>query len=95
MKVKRKADRAEPRAERRQAKPVRACVRVVDGRLEAPELLTLKEVADLFNISLVTLWSWRRSGLIRDIRIGHLVRVERGRVEALLRAPTNGPRPAA
>lgn len=57
-------------------------LRLVGGHLEGPELITLAEVAELFNVRRETLWAWRRSkGFPNGVRVGTLLRFQRDAVE--------------
>lgn len=61
-------------------------LRLLDGRLEGPELLTLEELAAFFNVRRETLWTWRRrNGFPTGVRVGGRLRVQREGVEAWIR----------
>lgn len=49
------------------------------------ELLTVKQVAEIFSVSERTIWRWEQAGIIKAVRIGkRTVRFSRSSVEALL-----------
>lgn len=57
-------------------------LRVVNGRLEGPEYLTLAEVKMLFNVRRETVWAWRRRQGFPGQRVGSILRFPRDEVEA-------------
>ena len=48
------------------------------------ELMTRKQVADLLQISLPTLWDWTNKGIIPAYRIGNKVRYKRNEILKVL-----------
>jgi len=51
---------------------------------EPEVLLTPKELANKFNVSLVTLWHWDKRGLTKPVRIGNAKRYRLSDVEKIL-----------
>ncbi|CAA0242662.1 conserved hypothetical protein [Tenacibaculum maritimum] len=60
---------------------------LIKGSSETPKkdkLLTRKQTAELLQISLVTLWNWRKEGIIQAYRIGNKIRYKESKIiEAL------------
>ncbi|XKX07030.1 helix-turn-helix domain-containing protein [Tenacibaculum maritimum] len=60
---------------------------MIKGSSETPKkdkLLTRKQTAELLQISLVTLWNWRKEGIIQAYRIGNKIRYKESEIiEAL------------
>ncbi|CAA0162452.1 helix-turn-helix domain-containing protein [Tenacibaculum maritimum] len=60
---------------------------LIKGSSETPKkdkLLTRKQTAELLQISLVTLWNWRKEGIIQAYRIGNKIRYKESEIiEAL------------
>lgn len=57
------------------------------------ELLTVKEVADYFRVSRVTMWRWCQQGLVPAFQIGRIWRIRRAdllAIETMLIAGHNG-----
>ena len=48
-------------------------------------MLTLSEVAKIFNVTRQTVYNWTRSGYIKAVRVGRQWRVEPKEVERLKR----------
>jgi len=46
--------------------------------------LTPQELADKFNVSLVTIWNWDRKGITKPVRIGNAKRYRLSDVEKFL-----------
>jgi excisionase family DNA binding protein len=44
------------------------------------QLLTRQQVADLFSVSLVTIWDWSRKDILPTYKIGNKVRFKKGEV---------------
>jgi excisionase family DNA binding protein len=44
------------------------------------QLLTRQQVADLFSVSLVTIWDWTRKDILPAYKIGNKVRFKKGEV---------------
>ncbi|CAM1352385.1 helix-turn-helix domain-containing protein [Tenacibaculum insulae] len=44
------------------------------------KLLTRKQTAELLQISLVTLWSWRKEGIVQAYRIGNKIRYKESEI---------------
>lgn len=58
------------------------------------ELLTVKEVADYFRVSRVTMWRWCQHGLVPAFQIGRIWRIRRAdllAIETILIANQNHP----
>lgn len=51
---------------------------------ESQELLSTKEVAKLFSVSKQTVRAWMRSGQLKSIHVGQIVRVRREDVQAFI-----------
>lgn len=52
------------------------------------ELLTRSEVAQMFKISLVTVWQWTQKGILKAHRFGTRIYFKRSEIEANLIAVT-------
>ena len=50
----------------------------------AEKLLTIDEVAEMLSVSRVTLWSWRRKGILEAVRVGNLLRYRKSDIEELM-----------
>lgn len=53
------------------------------------ELMTAKEVAELFSVTNKTLWLWNKTGFLPRIRIGGVVRYRREDVERAAQVKRN------
>lgn len=53
------------------------------------QYLTRKETAKLLQISLVTLWSWSKDGIIQSYTIGSRVRYKKSDIDNALKAKKN------
>ena len=54
---------------------------LTDQKEETAEYLTRKQVAEILQVSNVTLWNWENEGLLKSYRIGNQVRYKREEVE--------------
>lgn len=65
----------------------------VTPAIEADELLTPEETAQLLKVSKVTVWDWEKRGILNARRIGNQVRYLRSEVMASAQPKKGGARP--
>ena len=61
----------------------------ISAKPSQEQYLTRKETAKLLQISLVTLWSWSKEGIIQSYTIGSRVRYKKSDIDNALKAKKN------
>jgi predicted DNA-binding transcriptional regulator AlpA len=51
---------------------------------ESEKLLTTDDVSGLLGVTRLTLWTWRKKGLIEPIRLGNLLRYRQSDIQTLI-----------
>jgi excisionase family DNA binding protein len=54
------------------------------------KLLSRKQAADFLNISLTTLWSWSKSGIVESHRINRSIRYKKSELDQALKTINTG-----
>lgn len=49
------------------------------------KLLTEKEVSDLFGVNRVTLWRWRKAGILVPVKMGRTVRYKQSAINKAIK----------
>ena len=69
---------------------IRAQVSAIDIKLnkqpEPPKenrLLTTEQAAEMLSVSRITLYNWRKKGILEPIRVGNLLRYRQADIEAM------------
>ncbi len=59
--------------------------------MNTTDLLTVEEAARYLKISKGTVWRWCRTGKLRGAKIGHLCRIRRKDLEAMIESDSGKP----